>query len=212
MAYGTREIQDRVPQGNPFGVQLAAGPDGRVNGSYEFFGNANSYIQFDNSDGGVLDVRYSITILCWVYYDGQDGPLFIYSPLPSRDQGFYFGFRRTKLLVVLADRSYSLFSITNAGALAGGWKFVGTSYNRTTGEAKLWIDGVAVQTEAATAGKDLATKDNVVMGVASIYGFYFKGRITQMRLYDIALSQEQVREIMSKSPLQILQSKMIKNT
>ena len=214
MTYGTREIQDRVPQGNSIGVQLAAGPDGRVNGSYEFFGNANSCIQFSNSDGGVLDVRYSITMLCWVYYDGQPGPFFVYSSGNMFSQfGMFFGISIYSLDFLFSDRDYSSFysSQTNGSSiLAGGWKIVGASYNGATGEVKQWIDGVAVKTTSVTAGTDLATKGNVFMGAFN--SLNFKGRITQMRLYNIALSQEQVREIMGKSPLQILQLQIIGNT
>ena len=184
-----------------------------MNGSYEFFGNANSYIQFNNSDGGVLDVRYSITMLCWVYYDGQNGPFFSYSPWPSSSQHpLLFGVWKAKLYVLFVARNDTYFSVLNTGALAGGWKFVGASYNRTSGEAKLWIDGVAVRTENATAEKDLETKYNVVMGAAPLYRIFFKGRITQMRLYNISLAQEQVREIMGKNPLQILVLEIIGNT
>ena len=213
VTYGTREIQDRVPQGDSSGVQLAAGPDGRVNGSYEFFGYANSSIQFNNSDGGVLDVRYSITMLCWVYYDGRKGPFFSYSPWPSSSpHPLYFGALNENLYVLFKTRNDAYFSVLNTGALAGGWNFVGASYNRASGEAKLWIDGVAVQTIYAAAEKDLETKYNVVMGASLFYGVFFKGRITQMRLYNISLSQEQVREIMGKSLLQILELEIIRNT
>ena len=77
-AYGTKEIDNRVAQGVPSGVSLAPGPDGTAGSSYEFAGTANSYIEFPNSQGGPLDVRYSMTMLSWVYHQGQDGPLFNY--------------------------------------------------------------------------------------------------------------------------------------
>ena len=35
--YGTKEINGRQPDGIPYGVKLAPGPDGEQNGSYEFF-------------------------------------------------------------------------------------------------------------------------------------------------------------------------------
>ena len=204
MAYLTREIQDRVPQGNPFGVQLAAGPDGRVDGSYEFFSNANSYIQFNNGDGGVLDVRYSITMLFWVYYDGANGPLFFYRVGPN--VGVSFSIVETLPSVQFTDRDYNVLLEMgrSSQSLAGGWKFVGASYDGNTGEAKLWIDGVAVETTNIGGGVDLATQGNFIVGAHPSSPWYFKGRITQMRLYNISLLQEQVHEIMGKSHLQIL--------
>ena len=175
-----------------------------MNGSYEFFGNANSYIEFNNSDGGVLDVRSSITMLCWVYYDGQDGPLFFYKKSSSQSGVFLAVVYMGQLLLGLQDRGYDpIKEITSPSFLVGGWKFVGASYNGTTGEAKLWIDGVAVQTTSVRAGADLGTKDKARMGAEFTMNRNFKGMITQMRLYNISLSQEQVQEIMGKSHLQI---------
>ena len=64
-AYGTKEINNRAVKGIPRGVTLAPGPDGRPNYSYKFSGSSNSYIEIPNSIGGPLDVRYSMTMLCW---------------------------------------------------------------------------------------------------------------------------------------------------
>ena len=79
--------------------------------------------------------------------------------------------------------------------LAGGWKFVGASYDRSSGEAKLWVNGAVVQTLNIGAGLELATQDSVRMGAKSGNGNYFKGRIAQMRIYDRALNQEQIQAI-----------------
>ena len=42
-----------------------------------FAGNSLSYIEFPNN--GALDFQHSITMLCWVYCTGVDGPLFSYN-------------------------------------------------------------------------------------------------------------------------------------
>ena len=75
--YQTREIKNRVPQGVAVGVSLADGPEGNAGGSYMFAGNSLSYNEFPSN--GALDVQYTITILCWVYYMGASGPLFNYN-------------------------------------------------------------------------------------------------------------------------------------
>ena len=79
--------------------------------------------------------------------------------------------------------------------LAGGWKFVGASYDRFSGEAKLWVNGAVVQTLNIGAGLELATQDVIRMGVKTGDGRYFKGRIAQMRIYNRALTQEQIQAI-----------------
>ena len=192
-AYGTKEINNRAVKGIPRGVTLAPGPDGRPNYSYKFSGSSNSYIEFPNRIGGPLDVRYSITMLCWVYYDGQDGPLFNYKT--SGSWGVHLWVVSGKLFVRFTKRGYSFTNALLHTSLAGGWKFVGASYDRCSGEAKLWVNGAVVQTLNIGAGLELATQDSIRMGVKSGDRRYFKGRIAQMRLYNRALSQEQIQAI-----------------
>ena len=52
--------------------------NGEYEGSYQFLGTQNSFITLCNLGG--LDVQYSLTVLMWVYLQGQDGPLFNYRP------------------------------------------------------------------------------------------------------------------------------------
>ena len=75
-AHGTKEMNNRVGAGVASGEHTAPGPDGKPDGSYEFLGTVNSYIEFPN--GGDLDVKNSMTMLCWLYPGDQDGPLFNY--------------------------------------------------------------------------------------------------------------------------------------
>ena len=191
-AYGTKEINNRTEKGIPRGVILAPGPNGRPNYSYKFSGSSNSYIKFPNSIGGPLDVRYSMTMLCWVYYDGKDGQLFSYGSTWAVEFGII---QSGKLVVHFRKRDYSNTNRLVHTNLAGGWKFVGASYDRSSGEAKLWVNGAVVQTLNIGAGLELATQDSITMGVKTVYGRYFKGRIAQMRIYNRALSQEQIQAI-----------------
>ena len=162
-------------------------------------GTWNSYIEFSNSAGGVLDVRYSITLLCWVYYDGQDGPLFNYKT--SGDWGVHLWVTDGKLFARFTKRDYSLTDALLNTTLTGGWRCVGASYNNITGEAKLWVNGTFVQTLNIGVGLELATQDSVRMGAKTGDGRYFKGRITQMRVYDLALPGELIQEILGETVL-----------
>ena len=139
-------------------------------------------------------MRYSMTMLCWVYYDGKDGPLFSY--WESSNWGVQLWvLREGKLYVHFRKRDYSPTHRLVHTNLAGGWKFVGASYNRSSGEAKLWVNGAVVQTLNIGGGLELATQDSIRMGVKTGDGRYFKGRIAQMRIYDRALNQEQIQAI-----------------
>ena len=200
--YQTRDIKNRTAPGIPSGVSLAPGPYGEEDGSYEFFGNANSFIEFPNSPGGALDVRYSMTILCWVYYDERGGP---HGPIFNYNTG---GRYRVQLWVYhrliyasFIDRALSYsWSYLHHTSLAGGWKFVGASYDNETGEIKLWVDGGLKQTRRMRAGVELATQGNVRMGVRkNDYRYrYFKGKISQLQIYNEALSQQQILKLATK--------------
>ena len=192
-AYGTKEVNNRAVKGIPRGVTLAPGPDGRSNYSYKFSGSSNSYIEFPNTIGGPLDVRYSMTMLCWVSCDSTDGPLFNYQK--SSTWGVYLWVVGGKLSVCFLKRDYSSTNYLLHTNIAGGWKFVGASYDRSSGEAKLSVNGAVVQTLNIGAGLELATQDSITMGVKTGDGRYFKGRIAQMRIYNRALTQEQIQAI-----------------
>ena len=134
-----------------------------------------------------------MTMLCWVYYNGQDGPLFNYRT--SGAWAVHLWVVNGQLFVRFNRRDYSFTNHLLHTALAGGWKFVGASYDRKTGDAKLWVNGAVVQTLNIGAGLDLAPQDSVRMGVKSGDGRFFKGRIAQMQVYEKALTQRQIQAI-----------------
>ena len=194
--YGTSDVKNRAAQGIANDANLALGPRGEEGGSYEFSGHPSSYIEFSNSVGGALDVRYSITILCWLYSDSQNGPIFNYKT--SGNYGVHFWVIEGKLFVRFNNRNYARTEALKHTSLLSGWTFVGASYDHSSGEAKLWVDGTAVQAKNVGAGYELGTQDNIRMGVRIGDARYFKGRITQMRVYDVALSQEHVLAILNQ--------------
>ena len=55
------------------------------------------------------------------------------------------------------------------------------------------------QSDPAASRHELGTRDDVTMGVRKTNGNYFKGRITQMQVYNIAFTQEQVTAIKEKN-------------
>ena len=195
--HGTKEINNRVGAGVASGVHTAPGPDGRPDGSYEFSGNVSSFIEFPN--GGGLDVKNSMTMLCWLYPGGQDGPLFNY-----RRGGIWavhLWVADGKLFVQFVRRDYSSTNYLVHTPLKpeDGWKFVGASYDQANGDAKLWVNGKAVQTENIGANLQLATQDNVRMGAKIGDLRYFKGKIAQMQVYNVALTQEQIKLIKDRT-------------
>ena len=194
--YRTRDIKDRTAPGIPSGVSLAPGPNGEKDGSYEFFGNASSFIEFPNSPGGALDVRYSMTILCWVYYDEKGGPQApIFNYYTGGSYGVHLWVYDGLFFARFNDRTFSTLPLLQHTSLAGGWKFVGVSYDNETGEINLWANGTFQVTDYMNAGVELGTQGSVRMGVRKNDPRFFKGKISQLQIYNEALSQQQILKL-----------------
>ena len=133
-------------------------------------------------------------MLCWLYYDDHNGPIFDYRP--ERYLGVKLGLYRGRLYVRLTDGYYSGSVYSIHTSIAGGWKFVGASYNHTSGEVKLWIDEYEVYERKIKAGIRLSTHHKVRIGANKWWSF--KGRISQMQVYNLALTQEQIKAIQEK--------------
>ena len=189
--YTTREIKNRQTQGTPVGVSIAAGPDGKAGGSYQFTGQNNNYIEFLNNGG--LDVQHSITMLCWVYPENTNGPIFNYK-ITGSPWAVHFWVHFGKLYGVISQRNYVIIpGLSTSHVLAlNQWHYVGFTYSHITGIANLWLDDQRVVERNIGAGLSLSTQDNVRMGALENDGRYFKGRITAMQIYDVALTEEQI--------------------
>ncbi|KAL9964346.1 hypothetical protein ACROYT_G027975 [Oculina patagonica] len=198
--YETREINNRQPQGTPVGVSLAAGPNGEAGGSYQFAGQNNSYIEFPNNGG--LEVQRSITMLCWINPQKLGGPIFYYND--GKSAGIIMSLvplGRGALVVNFVPRGKlpeeGTFLITYGTAKPNQWQYVGASYDYDTGNASLWVNGDLAAQQNIGAGITPATQGNLRMGVADRK--YFKGRVSAMQVFDVALTPEQVIALMKNA-------------
>ena len=192
--FATREIDDEQPEGTPVGVSQAPGPYGYDGGSYQFDGHVNSYIEFPNNGG--LDVQHSITMLCWLYPENTDGPIFQYRP--STNWGVHLWIEAPGTLYAkYTHRDYSETSplITSESLSLNQWHYVGTSYDHTTGIASIWLNGERVLQQNIGAGMTLATQDDVRMGAKADDNRHLKGRIAAMQVLDAALTANQINEV-----------------
>ena len=162
------EIENRITSGSKGNnVHLSLGPDGTQDGSYFFRGSRDSSIIFSDSNSK-LDIGVSITILCWLYtYDDNTEMKF----LEYKDMKLFINHKK-------------------------GWTFVGVSYNETTTEAKLWIDG-----NIANSGKLTANFVSSGSRLLKLGGNNFKGKITQLMLFNLTLTQEQIQGVKGRMTL-----------
>ena len=189
--FDTRDLSSHEnPPGVPYNVQLAPGPFGQPNGSYQFSGNSTSYIEFPNNGG--LDTRYSMTLLAWVYLESIDGPIFHYG---VDYFGVHFWVGGDYLFCEFATRSGIYLSPLHSGELIkGAWNFVGASYDYHSGVGKLWFEG-KVNEEQNIGTHELSTSGAVRMGVFTGDDRFLKGRISCMQVYNKALTEREVQAV-----------------
>ena len=173
----------------PYNVQLAPGPFGQPNGSYQFFGNSTSYIEFPNNGG--LDTRFSMTLLAWIFLENTDGPILNYG---VDHYGVHFWVVGGYLYCQFG-RSGNYIIMLHGGSLnRDTWNFVGVSYDFVTGFARLWIEG-KVYEEQSTNIHELNTTGAVRTGAVTGDDRFLKGRISCLQVYNQALTEREVHAV-----------------
>ena len=178
------------PPGEASNVELASGPDGNMGGSYQFWGNLTSFIQFPNFGG--LDTRYSMTLLAWIYHEQRKGPILNYFSIGYygvrfmvSEQGYFF--------VELRSSENTTLKILEGSVLQHKtWHFVGSSYNYVSGEFTIWLNGSVDNRTIVDTPVELATQESAFMGATS--NSQFKGRISCLQLYDRVLSVLEIED------------------
>ena len=178
------------PTGKLVGVKPAPGPDKTPDGSYRFFGNPNSYIEFPNK--GRLDTRKSITMLAWINHEGTAGPIFNYM---VNGWGVHMWMITPSTLFARFNRR------KNRGFTSPlfwkyvrprKWQFVGATYHRKSGVARLFVNNRFVARKRIGRIR-LATNFPARMGARIGDRRTFRGRISCMQVYDAALTAAQIR-------------------
>ena len=189
--YKAKEKENRQLRGTLGDVAITNGPYNEPGGAYMFYGTASSYIEFPNKGG--LDTRFSITLMCWVQPGGQDGPLFRYgvsdltlSILVSKGE-FY------NLIVKDGPFQTQLTVIRTKVLPAGKWVHVAASYDHNSGNNSLYINGHLRASQNIGTGYEIATAVQRVRMGGKFGSSYFKGKIAEMKVYDVALNEAQIQ-------------------
>ncbi|XP_013421969.1 uncharacterized protein LOC106181945 isoform X2 [Lingula anatina] len=181
-------------------VTFSPGHMGQMGGATSFSGTADSYIEIANS--GALDARFSFTYLAYVYLSNTTiGPIFNFGSNAST-QGNYG-------LHAWVTGGYSFFVRVNErsgywGVSMGStmplnsWQFVGATYDYASGMLRTWFNGIE-QDNLYVGRLEVATEDYVRMGSRrASYGDnrYFLGTLECVQLYNLPLSQSQIKKAM----------------
>ena len=188
------EKENRQPHGILGDVSITNGPYNEPGGAYMFYGAVGSYIEFPNKELNGLDTRFSVSLMCWVQPGGQDGPLFSYG---VSSWGVNMGIKEGKLFIRMAERSSfkQLTSIRTPEVLpVGKWVHVAASHDHGSGSTSLYINGHLRASQNIGRGYQIATNTQKVrMGSRSCIDANFKGKIAEMKVYDVALNETQIQ-------------------
>ena len=80
----------------------------------------------------------------------------------------------------------------------GNWHYVVGTYKKTTGEQKLYVDGQLVDTKKHPGGNNfvpLIYYSDMRTGRSKINNVYFNGIIDDSRIYNRALSDQEVKDL-----------------
>ena len=188
--YKAAEKENRQPQGILGNVGITNGPYNEPGGAHMFYGNVSSFIEFPNNGG--LDTRFSITLMCWVQPGGHSGPLLSYGVSgPSlciwiTEGGKFFN-------RIMKHRSSEILTTIRTKVLpVGKWVHVAASYDHNSGKNSLYINGHLRASQNIGTGYEIATTpQRVLIGLRN--GAYFKGKIAEMKVYDVALNEAQIK-------------------
>ena len=162
-----------------------------------FHGTVSSYIEFPNRGG--LDTRFSITLMCWVQPGGQDGPVFSYG---SKGRGLQIWIDRNRFSLKNIRNNGESYIIFSADLPAGVWAHVAATYDYDTGLHSIYFsENLDEHFNPLNTGKGYEISTNaeeVRMGVRDGDSRYFKGKITQMKVYDVALNEAQIKQIINQ--------------
>lgn len=188
--------RSRNPSATLIGVRYRQGPDGRRDGSTQFYGRRNSYVEIPNT--GKLDARYSITVLIWVYNEGRSGIVLNYNP---NRRGFQLRMiSRRVLQVVIVERTRRrTITVRTRGRFIKykAWNYIGVTYNEGSQVVTVWVNSKVVVTKRI-GRVQLDTRKPIRLGGQRGNREYFRGRLFCLQLYSVALSRKQIDEAKKK--------------
>jgi hypothetical protein len=205
--------------GNGNTGKLTNGPkwdDGKFGSALEFDGGT-TYVSCGN--GPSLDITEELTVVAWVKFNAVDykngtGDLFTIAAKGNHDRdvpnsGWWFSHDNR-------DNgqgfNYACFGNKNGGWAGGGNNFSGCNFQFTKGEwyhlaitvgestAKLYVNGTQLGADKPVANLVLsdASTDLSIGGNTLKGAYYFNGLIDEVAIFNVALEQEDIQDIMDK--------------
>ncbi len=192
------------------------GKHGAVNGATWTTGKTGGGLSFDGIDDSVSVPRMNydeISISAWFYKNTNDTTYadaifggYKWNSDAQFQQGFDLRFYKSdpdtlQFIVITKDiggiRSIKTTqkNLTNS---VSSWFHAAGTYNKTTGEQKLYINGQLAHIRTHPAGNTivpLTSYSDMRIGYSRVNNGYFQGIIDDIRIYDRALTDTEVQEL-----------------
>jgi len=157
------------------------------------FDGVDDYVDCGNDES--LDITDEITFGAWVkpYIYGQSDYHIV---LESKtDYGWFFGTNGGKVAWLIGRSTSGGWNIVyTTGTLIDGWNHIVGTYESSSGVAKIYLNGSYVGSKSGVA-EPTKSPGGFKIGLQGINNYTFNGLIDDVRIYDRALSAEEVKQL-----------------
>ncbi|MBV6518232.1 MAG: hypothetical protein DCC43_07945 [Candidatus Brocadia sp.] len=192
------------------------GNNGTITGATWTTGKSGGGLSFDGNNDSVTVPRMNndeVSVCAWFYKNANDTTRHdaIFSGLRASlntqlREGFELRFPasapdRIEFVLVTQDGSGNKSTRIAQGDLVhsvGNWYHVAGTYNKTSGEQKLYVNGGLVHTLLHGAGNTivpLTLYSDMRIGYSRVNNGYFRGAVDEVRLYSRALTNQEILDL-----------------
>ncbi|GAB63955.1 MAG: hypothetical protein DWB56_06385 [Candidatus Jettenia sp.] len=193
--------------------------NGTINGATWTTGKIGGGLNFDGIDDSVSVPRMNydeVSITAWFYKNASDATYadaifgaYKWNLNSQYRQGFDVRFYKStpdtlEFILVTQNGSGTRSTRTvqkDLGNSVGKWYHVAGTYNKITGEQKLYVNGLLVNTRTHPVGNTIVPMTaypDMRVGYSRVNKGYFSGIIDDVRLYNRALSSQEIQNLYNK--------------
>jgi hypothetical protein len=163
-----------------------------VRGNMYDFDGVDDYAQLSGTFGNTAEM----TIEAWYKLDASTGD---FQAIVSSDAATFSHFQLNpsgagSIIAAYTDVGAIGFPISLVPTTFGAWQHLAVSVQ--SGNTRLYVNGVQVGTTNTIAFTNILTSSNVSIGRGFGSGRYFDGAIDEVRIWNVARSQDELRENM----------------
>jgi len=168
-----------------------------ISGTALSFDGSDDYV--DAGSGASLNIGNAITMEAWIYPKAGTEEYFITRRNSAGNQdryrlGIFNGANKIDLYLLRSDNTI----ITNMGSASAPtlnqWNHIVATYDSATGIARIYLNGVKVAEQTGLSGTIGTDGGKLYIGCRTPTTYLFNGTIDEVRIYNRALSEQEILE------------------